>query len=211
MNGPWLTELHLNPSDRQVIRDISDVQEMHKTVMRVVGDGIGESARQHAGVLWRLDSRTRQQRLYVQTEREPDLTRLPDGWTTQTRTTSLARALSLIEDGTTIRFCCRANPTRRNPRTRKRVAVPEAERDSWFIEAAGRRGLDVTDLTVSRSERVRGRKDGNTVVHAVSDFEGVAVVTDCQQATRTLQEGFGRGRAHGCGLMLFVPVVHTSS
>src|SRR5262249_5686638 len=80
----YLSRLWLNPRSRDVQRDLADVREMHRTVMRAFPavEPPGEAARAHHGVLYRCEDDRRQGRLilYVQSKTSPDWQSLATGY-----------------------------------------------------------------------------------------------------------------------------------
>ncbi|WP_081241346.1 type I-E CRISPR-associated protein Cas6/Cse3/CasE [Streptomyces viridosporus] len=52
---PVIARIRLNPHSRDVQRDLRDATQMHRTVMRMVPDNLGDAPRQQAGLLYRLE------------------------------------------------------------------------------------------------------------------------------------------------------------
>ena len=79
----YLSLLKLNPLSRMVRRDMSDVTQMHRTVMSAYPQAEpGKNPREEHGVLYRLDvfRSTGEIRLYVQSRVEPNWECLPDSY-----------------------------------------------------------------------------------------------------------------------------------
>ena len=51
----FLSRLQLNPESRAVRRDLADRQALHRTVMSGFASDLGDTARNQAGVLFRLE------------------------------------------------------------------------------------------------------------------------------------------------------------
>jgi CRISPR system Cascade subunit CasE len=124
----YLSQLILNPRSRQVRQDLADCHELHRTILGGFGQAERErssGAREQFGVLYRVEPDTRggAVRVLVQSQAEPDWTRLqrdlPDYLHTPTdgrrnpQTKSIVAALARIAVGQELVFRLRANPTRR--------------------------------------------------------------------------------------------------
>lgn len=116
----FLSRLILNPLSRAVLRDISDCQQMHKTVLSAFrAQSVSESPRRLYDVLYRLETGVQSQLiLYVQSAIKPDWTKLsveryllPTADVENPAVKSIAEPLSRIESGMELRFRLQANPT----------------------------------------------------------------------------------------------------
>lgn len=221
----YLSVLKLNPLSPNVRRDMSDVTEMHRTVMRAFPETEpGKNARQEYGVLYRLDvfRSTGEIWLYVQSRVEPNWERLPryyviEGDPEAIRMKSLTSAYAQIHNGQALRFRLRANPTvkvdtktredgvRRNGR---RVPVRGEENQVKWLERKGKEsGFELRQVAIQRSgsaELYRGREK-NRVFQGVL-YEGILVVTDADLFREALQKGIGPAKAFGFGLLSVAPV-----
>lgn len=134
----YLSQLNLNPMNRRVQRDLGDCHQLHRTIMRgfpLLSDSLdgNHSAREHFGVLYRLEpeGRDRALKVLVQSRTEPDWSKLETDYVAGTqgapagyRTTPMERLLQSIIPGQPFAFRLRANPTKRilqqkDPRTNK--------------------------------------------------------------------------------------------
>lgn len=73
---PVIARIRLNPHSRDVQRDLRDATEMHRTMMRMVPDGLDDSPRSQTGLLYRLDETDTTSTLLVQAN-HLDPARLP--------------------------------------------------------------------------------------------------------------------------------------
>ena len=73
----WLTQIIPDYRNEQVRKDLRDVVAMHKRVMMLIPDGLGDQARRQAGVLYRIDESARGTRILIQTRIPPDLAGCP--------------------------------------------------------------------------------------------------------------------------------------
>lgn len=110
------------------------------------------------------------------------------------------------------RFKVVVNPTRRDSASRKLVPVKGREAIAqWFVErAANSWGFKVIipQLQVDNTDVLifKGKAD-RQVTLAQAQVQGVLQVTNRQQFIQSFQQGVGRGRAFGCGLLQIVPFV----
>jgi CRISPR system Cascade subunit CasE len=142
-----------------------------------------------------------------------------------------------IQNGQVLSFLLRANPTKRiakhdYPMKGKRVELRcEAEQIEWLIRKGRERekgepggfeilvkeGEDrdgkirnIPRVTVSREEKLRGRKKeenrSHQITHAAVQFDGLLRITDTDAFRETLCRGIGPGKAFGFGLLSIAPV-----
>lgn len=147
----YLSALDLNPRSSLVRRDIADCNDLHRTVLSAFPAPVGDvKAREAFAVLYRLETaRTSPIRLLVQSETEPDWSRLSSGYLCPGRSAATKRVDDHYETlfcGHELRFRLRANPTKRVGKTGKpgwvgkRVnLVTEAAQLAW-LERKGRDG-----------------------------------------------------------------------
>ncbi len=102
------------------------------------------------------------------------------------------------------------NPTRRDSASRKLIAV--RGRDAiiaWFIERAVQSwGFEVVpeQLQVQQLSVQHFEKGGQTLTHGSATLKGVLQVKDRKRFIQSFEQGIGRGRAFGFGLLQIVPL-----
>jgi CRISPR system Cascade subunit CasE len=222
----YLSKLVVNVASREFRRDHSDIREMHRTVMsaypHVPGD---EPARQSHAVLWRLDNAYCGFVQYVQSASQPDWSRLPADYLTEPpQVRNLQPVIDAVTPGRRFSFRIVANPIRTIPQQRaageraqgKKVAQREPEKQlEWLIRQGERYGFVIPtgrngkpDVAPSPCQTLIGRKRegerGSITIEPVR-FEGHLIVTDAAAFTDALQNGIGRGKAYGCGLVSLAP------
>jgi CRISPR system Cascade subunit CasE len=192
MHKLYLSKLILNSRSNQVRRDLADCQSLHRRILsafpNVTGDGA--KAREHFGVLHRLDlSKDGEQSilvLLVQSNIEPDWTVLPEDYCLEIDGESkpvcklVTQNYAAVQSGMTLLFRLRANPTRRvssrcetekNPRFygRRVELYREEDQIAWLerkAEAYGFRLLavkvnhDVPNLNTIPESKIKGRRSG---------------------------------------------------
>lgn len=101
------------------------------------------------------------------------------------------------------------NPSKRDAKTGKTVAVvgKEALR-AWFAEKAAKWGfsVDAGTLEVRHAGVLRYAKDGATCTHNTATFVGKLSVTDRELFKKGFQQGLGRAKSFGFGLLQIVPL-----
>lgn len=205
----WLTRIHPDRRTRDAHRDLADATRLHKRVMSLVPDGLGEQARQQAGVLFRLDQARNGPQLLVQSCLQPDVTKLPTGYGT-VETRDLTLLLAALDKGTLVHYRLAANASKRLGRNADRpgkvVALTGQAADMWWAQRAERIGLNLRSITSTpQADAVGYRDDDSRVKHAITRFDGLAVVTDPEAVRAAVRAGIGRGKSHGCGLLSLAP------
>lgn len=224
-----LSKLELNPRSREVIRDLADCQELHRTILSAFPDAAGP-ARAEFGVLFRIDyPRARMPALLVQSHKHPQWSKLPPSYLTNpVEIKDVSEAYASITPGATLRFRLRANPTRRiatkagtdgERRNGKRVELrTEAQQIDWLRRKGAAHGFEIlsaiTSTTVpnvrvgdegkSRGFRANGAAR-NSLTFASVLFEGTLSVTDAVTFRRALERGIGSAKAYGFGMLSVAP------
>jgi CRISPR system Cascade subunit CasE len=119
----FLSRLILNPRGKAVQRDVTDCQQLHRTIMSAFPRALeGEGPREHLGVLYRIEEsrRTGYTSIIVQSKVKPDWSRLEAGYLLETddgaenpACRSIDELLGQIRQGMVLRFRLMANPTRK--------------------------------------------------------------------------------------------------
>ncbi|KAA6212426.1 type I-E CRISPR-associated protein Cas6/Cse3/CasE [Streptomyces albofaciens JCM 4342] len=208
---PLLARIRLNPHSRDVQRDLRDATEMHRTAMRLVPDHLGHSARQQAGLLYRIDETDTASTLLVQA-RHLDLTRLRDGYG-HGEVKSLAPMFQALREGLTVRYRIVVNPSKREllPKSAgsKRgriIPLAGADADQWWTRRAADAGLHLNTLIPTPLQPVRPHgKDASSMRHSLLRYDGTATITDPAALTHALTTGVGRAKPYGAGLLSLAP------
>jgi CRISPR system Cascade subunit CasE len=220
-----LTRIRLNRRSRAVRRDLTDTAHLHKTVMLLAPNGLGEHPRNKAGLLFRLEDTTDDTppTLLIQSHQPPGLTRLPpDYGSAETR--ALHPMFQALTPGRAVRYRITANASavRRvldghqpvnNKHGGKTVALYGDDALAWWQRRAHQAGLALTttDTTPARFRRPRpafgpgetGHTPGPS--HVLTRFDGIATITDPEQLRHALLTGIGRGKSYGAGLLSLAP------
>lgn len=197
--APTLTAIPFDhPIVARAIRRLGDSEQMHRTVMSLFPDGLAtdkEAARSAGGVLYRVESPNhRPPRLLVQ-HRCPlraDLAGPP------LQQAGLGPQLAVLRPGIAVHFRTVLNAVRSQTATGKRLAVTdEADLVGWGLERLTGAGLgDVQLADRPKTELSRAKSALWT-----AQYDGVATVTDVERLREAVQNGVGRAKAYGCGLL----------
>lgn len=229
MDALYLSRLALALRNRDVHRDLSDCQALHRRLLLAYPNLGGiDSAREQFGILYRLESGDGGATVLVQSSSEPDWSRLPANYLIGSHT--LVKRIDTLYDSITLGqrllFRLRANPTRRisdrntsqSERWRgKRVDIRSEEDQLRWLEEKGKHAgfalLTIrTNPTVhdARTSGVDSRLIGShprgRLTFASVTFEGRLQVTDRDAFLQALQHGIGSGKAFGFGMLSIAPL-----
>jgi CRISPR system Cascade subunit CasE len=207
----WLTQLTPDFRSKLAHADLRDAVRMHQTVMKLVPDGLGSQPRLKAGVLYRVEDTPGGARILIQTQVRPDPGRLPAGYSTA-QVRDLEPLLAWLHAGALVRYRLTANTCLRKSHSKKVVPLRGADADNWWVTRAPAAGLELQSL-ISRSpgDAVGGEDPNRPVRHTLTQFDGVAAVTDPAVLASAIITGIGRGKSHGCGLLSIAPVRATAA
>ncbi len=187
----YLSQLILNPWHRGVRRDLGDVQQLHRTLMRAFPQAPDTNcgAREHFGVLHRLEIHPREHAVgvLVQSLAKPDWGELESDYLAQpVQCKPIDRSLDALRQDQVLSFRLRANPTKRvrretDPRTGKiwdgkRVALT-MKRDPETGQIV--EGVDADQLRLEWLQRKAEHGGFELVpVRAGSDISDVRIIPE---------------------------------
>ncbi|MBL1102057.1 type I-E CRISPR-associated protein Cas6/Cse3/CasE [Streptomyces coffeae] len=212
LRGAVLARIRLNPQHRAVQRDLRDATEMHRTLMRLVPDGLGASPRQTAGLLYRLDETDTTSTLLVQAT-SLDLAHLPAGYG-HGDLKDLTPMFSALTKGRAVRYRITVNPTKteRLPMDQKgkrgqRLPLTGPDADQWWTRRAAEAGLTLHTClpTPVAPARHPSKDDGKPPHHHLVRYDGTATVTDPDTLADAVLTGIGRAKSYGAGLLSLAP------
>ncbi|GLZ78244.1 type I-E CRISPR-associated protein Cas6/Cse3/CasE [Actinorhabdospora filicis] len=202
----YLTTITLNPADQDAVADLDDVQRLHRRLMLLAPDDLGDNARRAAGVLFRIEQDADTTQILVQTRTEPDASRFPVGYG-DFECRDIGPVLERLEPGTEVAYRITVNPS-------KRLAVDEgpgklqvfkgAAADEWWTERATTCGLELGEFSSVVLPEAIGKKGPDPrrwIHHVLRRFDGTATVTDPDAVREAVQTGIGRAKAFGAGLL----------
>ncbi len=229
MDALYLSRLSLALRNRAVQQALSDCYSLHRHLMLAFPNLGGlPAARNHFGVLYRLETGDGGATLLVQSSSEPDWSRLPANYLigAQTLVKRIEALYDSIMPGQRLLFRLRANPTKRisdrdssqTERWRgKRVDIRgEEEQLRWLEEKGTHAGFALLTIRTSPTvhdartsgvdSRLTGAHPKGRLTFASVTFEGRLQVTDRDAFLQALQQGIGSGKAFGFGMLSVAPL-----
>jgi CRISPR system Cascade subunit CasE len=225
----YLSRLFLNPRSREVRRDLSDLRQLHRTVLAAFPQVNGDKAARAAlGVLFRLERSRNGVALYVQSVERPSWDHLMAGylepdWADPAADPirDLDAAWAGLQCGQVLHFRLVANPTRKVDtksvedgvrRNGKRVPLRDAGAQlDWLSRQAVRCGFcvpslpgsgHVLDVRVTPLGLGIGREGaGRTITVEAVQFDGRLEIVDLERFKHALAHGVGSAKAWGMGLL----------
>lgn len=197
----FLSEIHIDPRTRSGREALADVAAMHRSVMSGFDGDLGDSARQSAAVLFRVETDDARQRVLVQSNAPLDPARLPDGfvWTGHRDLAMPWKAGDRIRYRITINT---AKKVRLDDGKRRMEAVVGDDVIGWWLPRLERAGVRSTGEPLVQPASATGRKAGGTrLTFCGHRIDGTGIVEDADRLRGSLAAGIGRGRAYGFGLL----------
>ncbi len=228
----WLARLMLDLRSRAVRRDLSDCQQLHRTLLSAFPSVQVAEPRRAIGLLYRLEQAgTGNPVLLVQSLLKPDWSRLPADYCLSARpgarnaaTKPVTHVLDNVQAGSQFRFRLVANPTRRiardvpvggtrAPSTRVELRS-EKQWNAWLLRQGETHGFRLKKLTAVPgllnliglpAGRLQGKRNRDRITVFAVRFEGVLEVADAERFCAALRSGIGPAKAYGCGLLSIGP------
>lgn len=210
----YLSQLILNPRNRRVQRELADLYQLHRSLMRAFPE---EVSPEDERVLFRVDEHPRfgVPALLVQSLTLPDWSWLGQdpgarGYLLPVDVPNPAvKPLNLhLATGQVLVFRLRANPTVKRA-GKRRGLVREEDQRAWLERKAAEGGFRVLSVRITREgaangEVRRGEEAHNLLLLAVR-FDGLLQVVDPERLVATVQRGVGSGKGFGFGLLSLAP------
>jgi CRISPR system Cascade subunit CasE len=212
----WLACIRPNLSHRGAASDLRDAVGMHRTVMRLFPDDLGDHPRSTASVLFRIDQDRNGPAVLIQSALEPDPHTLEHAYG-DIEVKDLTPMLAALREGRRVHYRIAANAVRRISRTPKpgrdagaTILLDGDEAEEWWRARAETAGLKVDTAECAPAEQAVGTHGatGSRVRYHRRWFAGTATVTDPASLKDNLTKGIGRGRSYGCGLLTLAPDRH---
>lgn len=208
----FLSKLLLNPRSKQVMNEINDPYQMHRTILNAFYNGNEKSGR----VLFRVEisKRSPDITLLVQSEREPDWKKIVDkfpAYLSEKENKYEYKKITLsFSNGQRLRFRLRANPTVKKitdgKKNGKRVGIlDEQEQKEWMKRKARAGGFKLIDCTVVDEGFVNSQKNSRNLTFLSVKFEGFIEVTETEKFLNCLKSGIGSAKGFGFGLLSIAP------
>ncbi len=204
----FLSKLVLNERNRQVQYDLGNAHKLHQKIMHAFPDeadqhGDNWSPRQEWNILFRQEPDSSV--ILVQSDIEPNWTVLPDNYLSDNAigTKPFNPTMEMLEKRGSFQFRLKANPSKRDKETGKTVGFfKQQDQLDWLKRQGDRCGFKPHGVTVIPSPNVFGKKTGAKPIQIKTVlYQGILQVTDSTAFLSALQQGIGRGKSYGCGLL----------
>lgn len=203
----WLTRITPDPRSSAARSDFASAGDLHRRLMGMLPpEDLGESPRQAAGLLFRVEESRTGTTLLAQSLRELGASHLPSGYG-KVEHRDLSPLLNALTAGQLVRYRIVASPTKRIGRSVERgikestVPLRGPDAEEWWNARAQSNGLELHSLIAQDRPDARDHSRGRRIRHAAVLFQGVARVADAPAVRGAVLHGIGRGKSHGCGLL----------
>ncbi|MEU6988528.1 type I-E CRISPR-associated protein Cas6/Cse3/CasE [Streptomyces sp. NPDC046324] len=212
----WLTRLRLNPASKAMQHDLRDAAALHRRIMTLAPDGLGDSPRARSGLLFRLDhDGTSTPTLLVQTNTPPELGGLPTDYA-QAQTKDITPLLDALRPGLTVHYRIlgnaikRCGPNSTEGRWKQAIPLYGADAEHWWATKAHAAGLTLHTVQTDTPDTLTARhhhthKPKTAVHHKATRFDGTATIHDAHALRLAMLTGIGRSKSYGCGLLSLAP------
>jgi CRISPR system Cascade subunit CasE len=206
----WLTRIQLNTRHSAVRADLRDAASLHRRLMSLLPDDLGDRAREAAALLFRLEEIRSNVQILAQSTLRLDLEHLPQGYG-ESADRSLAPLLTALTVNDIVHYRLAANASKRvwkgdeHHHSGQVVALTGEAADMWWAERASRSGLALLSASSRPQPTINGVRSGSTVRHGLIRFDGTARVENPDILRSALLGGIGRGKSYGCGLLSIAP------
>jgi len=200
----YLSKLILNPRSRQANIDKGNPYELHRSIMLAFPAYDHEAER----ILFRLDGE-RLDHLLVQSTIRPDWSALKQSYLLENPLLKTFGELALT-NGQELRFRLRANPSKRHPKSHKRIGLyKEEERIKWLQRKGEQHGFSLEPDQISlratlwREFNLPSKQDNkkHRATFNFVDFDGLLTVEMPGLLNAAIQQGIGPAKGLGCGLL----------
>lgn len=191
----YISQIKIDDTLNSAKRAVSSPQIMHAIIAKCF-----ETSERK---LWRLDN---EKLLVVSSDPPSDLGSAQQLGTGMLVTKNYLPFLSSINHGKTYRFRLTANPVHNVPteygrRGKVLAHVTIEQQMNWLCSKADKLGFALGECTISSSEFVKFRKNGQEVMLKLATYDGFLTVKDSELLTGAMVNGIGRAKAYGAGLL----------
>jgi CRISPR system Cascade subunit CasE len=198
----YLSKLVLNGRNLTVQKDLSNAHKLHQRIMLAFPDEQRDRPREDWNVLFRQEPDS--DVILVQSEIEPVWTKLPDGYLSDRAVKQIEIEAEQFGVGRILQFRLRANPSKRDNQTKKTIGLfHQPDQLAWLERQAERCGFALHGVDVIPSPNVFGIKsNGSSPIRITTTlYQGILEVREPSQFLTAVQQGIGRGKSYGCGLL----------
>jgi CRISPR system Cascade subunit CasE len=181
----YISQIILNDRDRKVRHDLSNIHNLHRSIMQAFPDIEPLPAEEQKRV-------------------RADWGKLPLTYLTQQQCKPFQPELDQFPVDRLLRFRLKANPSKRDKETRKTVGLYyQPDQEAWFSRQAAQHGFSVEGLDIIPAANLWGTKEKGQPqikIHTAL-FQGVLKVQDPALFVQAVRQGIGKGKSYGCGLL----------
>ncbi|MDG2991560.1 type I-E CRISPR-associated protein Cas6/Cse3/CasE [Candidatus Synechococcus calcipolaris G9] len=199
----YLSQLILNERQSLVHRELGNAHKFHQRIMQAFPD---EDSRDNPREDWHILFRHEPDSdvVLVQSEIEPDWSKLPDRYLQDYTVKAVNFTADQFSTQRVFQFRLRANPSKRDPKTKKTIGFyHRPDQLAWLERQGDRCGFRLHSADVIPSPNVFGfKKKGVPPIRITTVlFQGVLEVIAPEPFLTVVQQGLGRGKSYGCGLL----------
>lgn len=195
----------LNTRQSQVHKELGNAHKFHQRIMQAFPDEENrDRPREDWHILFRHEPEPYRDVVLVQSEIEPDWSKLPDQYLQCEAVKEVEFTADRLATNNIFQFRLRANPSKRDNTTKKTVGFYKRQDQlAWLERQADRCGFRLLSVDVIPSPNVFGiKKKGAAPIRITTAlFQGVLEVTAPEPFLSVVQQGIGRGKSYGCGLL----------
>lgn len=202
----YLSKLVLNSRNRRVIKEINSPYEMHRTISKAF---YSEDSLPGNRILFRVEpGNERAVTLIIQSQVMPQWSKLTvenDYFYGDNIPQTKKVELKIIE-GLNLLFRLRANPTKREKVSRKRIGIySEEELLNWIIRKGEENGFSVSSVNIAKEPKVKTGVKGQEIRHFAEFnsvlFSGNLLVKNADLFIGAIYNGIGSAKGFGFGLL----------
>lgn len=219
----YLSRVEIDDRSRQKIKELSHLGAYHNWVEQCFPNEMENQERLRH--LWRIDTLGGNRYLLILSPQKPSITKLEKyGVEGTAQIKPYDNYLNSLKNGQTLRFRIVANPVaRHNGKVIKHTTHTSNDTEylnmmdrqrEWLIKRSEINGFQITknmegtynfDI-VSHGTQPLYHKNNKRVLLKHAAYEGVLKITDVEKFRLALQNGIGREKAYGMGLITVIPM-----
>lgn len=209
----YLSALVLDRHSPAVRQCLANCHDMHRTVMSAFGPSLGDSPREKAGVLYRLDTASNKIKLFVLSKDKPEWDKaVKSGFIPSEGTPKqIDQILTGFKTNRTFSFDILAQPSKKIPQEGKhsaRIPLCTSEaREEWLYRKARQNGFAIQWARQEGSVKymLNQGQNGEKAAHQGVRFRGELTVMDQELFQKAFKNGIGAGKAYGFGMLMLFP------
>lgn len=209
----YLTKFNIEINDTRAIKILTNVNEMHKLVMKGFPNVESADARKSLHVLYEVNMTKKNVSIIVQSDMLPDYTF--DGAENLIKNVEqkdLSPVLNKIENEKVLRLEVISEPYKKvknlnSKNSRRHVLTNFYEKMEWFKRKLEDKGCRIIKADVKDDQLlVSGNKNGHKISYHPSKYTCLVKVTDEDAFKEMLQNGIGSGKAYGMGMVKVIGI-----